>query len=56
MAEHNLAKPIPKNQVTKEARQHHRQRLILTALMVFRELSAGHLVAAKAQLAGGNTL
>ena len=39
------AQSTPKNQVTKEARQHHRQRLVLTVLTVFRELSAGHLVA-----------
>jgi hypothetical protein len=39
------AKSTPKNQVTKEARQHHRQRLVLTVLTVFRELSAGHVVA-----------
>ena len=40
-----LAKTTPKNQVTKETRQYHQQRLVLAVLTVFRELSAGHVVA-----------
>ena len=38
------AKSTTKNQVTKEARQRHRQRLVLTVLTVIPELPVGHLV------------
>jgi len=40
-----LQKSTPKNQVTMEARQHHRQRLVLAVLTVFRELATDHVVA-----------
>ena len=39
------AKSTPKNQVTMETRQLHRQRLALVVLTVFRELTADHVVA-----------
>ena len=39
------AKSTPRIQVTMEARQYHRQRLVLAVLTVFWELSEGHLVA-----------
>ena len=39
------AKSTPKNQATKEAHQHRRQRLVLAVLTVSRELTADHVVA-----------
>ena len=38
------AKSTPKNQVTKEAHQHRRLRLVFAVQTVFPELSAGHMV------------
>jgi len=39
------AQSTPRIQVTMEARQYHRQRLVLAVLTVFRELTADHVVA-----------
>ena len=39
------AKSTPKNQVTMEAHQHHRLRLVFAVQTVFRELTADHVVA-----------
>ena len=38
------AKSTPRIQVTMEAHQHHRLRLVFAVLTVFPELSAGHMV------------
>ena len=38
------AESTPKNQVTKEAHQDHRLRLVFAVLTVFPESSAGHMV------------
>ena len=49
MTEHKafLVKPDDQKLVTMEARQHHRQRLVLGLLTVFAELSADHVVVNK---------
>ena len=42
-----LVKPDDQKLATREAHQQHQQRLVLSVLTVFPELSAGHLVANK---------